>query len=147
MALLPKPFPKWADTPYGGDPGAWAEAKAQCMRTLAGWAASRRYGFYSDLVKEVTAVPWPEGAFTHRGAQVGTLLGQLVLDQLDPLEDRPIISALVVSKEANLPSAGFWKLCSDLGVYVPDSDESRVQFWLQEIARCWEWYGGLAGPK
>jgi len=55
-------------------------------------------------------------------------------------EDRPIISALVVAKEDNLPSKGFWNLCSELGIQVGTSWRDRQAFWVEELDRCFSAY-------
>lgn len=142
MARLPKRRPRWADTIYGGNENSWEEAKAQCRRALRAWAARRHYGYYSDLVKEVTAIHWPEGPHTHEGNQIGYLLGQVVLEELDTQKDRPLISGLVVEKETGRPSHGFWSLCRDLGLAdAISTPRRRDEFWQREVQRCWEVYG------
>ena len=142
MAKQPRPLPRWSGTIYGGDEDAWEEAKAQCRRTLRVWAVRRYYGTYSDLVREVTTIHWSDGPLTHAGNQVAYLLGQLALEELDPKDDRPVISALVVEKERGRPAGGFWNLRRDLGLAdAISTDGRRERFWLDEIQRCWKVYG------
>jgi hypothetical protein len=146
LATLPAVLPRWATKSYGQDDLAWTEAKAQCRRALVDWAAAKEYRYYSDLVPVVSAIAWPEGPYTHSGQQIGTLLGQVSLGELDRQEDRPLISALVVSKEDNLPSGGFWSLLDELGMTVGTSWDARVKFWATEVERCFETYGKQGKP-
>ena len=142
MARYPLMEPKWAHLTEGHEATAWDEAKRQCRGVLCGWAGEGRYGIYSELCRLVTAVPWPEGAFTHGGRQVGTLLGQVSLDELDRTEDRPVMSALVVSSEENMPSEGFWTFVDQtLGIDVGSSTAARLDFWVAEFKRARDFYG------
>ncbi len=52
----------------------------------------------------------------------------------------PLISALVIGKDENMPSSGFWTLCRELGIAVTD----RQLFWLREAKACCEFYGRRA---
>jgi hypothetical protein len=139
--LLPK-TPKWYYTVYRGDEQAWEDAKAQCRRVLYDWASGGKYGFYSDLTPQIKAIPWPDGPHTDEGQQVAFLLGQVAYGELRADEDRPVISALVVLKEDNLPSKGFWDLCAQLGVKVGTSWMDRQAFWIEEVKRCFHTYAG-----
>ena len=142
MARLPRKLPRWYNTIYGGDEDAWEEAKAQCLRTLRACAAKRDVCTYGDLASRVDAITWPDGPHTHEGSQMGYLLGQVSLEQLDIETDRPLISALVVEKDSQRPSHGFWAMCRELGLDEAVSTESRrEEFWLGEIDRCWKVYG------
>ena len=94
---------------------------------------------YTELVQSVTAIPWPEGPHTHHGQQLGRLLGQVAISELDTQEDRPLISALVIGKADNQPAEGFWKLLDDLG--VRSGRASRDEYWVKELRRCYEMYG------
>jgi hypothetical protein len=86
MAKRPRILPPWATAQYGGYGVDWDEAVAQCRMVLYDWAAKKKTGFYSELVPYVTAIPWPEGAYTHDGSQMGHLLGRVVIDELDSKE-------------------------------------------------------------
>jgi hypothetical protein len=140
MARRPVVLPKWATHPYGGDDLAWQEAVRQCRQALLTWAREGQPHYYSELVPLVSAIPWPEGAHTHEGQQLGYLLGQVSLEELDPDEDRPLLSAMVIGRETNMPSGGFWALLQELGVKVGPSWEQRQEFWLRELRRCAETY-------
>src|SRR5687768_5699720 len=108
MARYPPQPKEWATKAYGSDSDAWDEAKRQCRTAILEWAAQERTGTYTDLTKRVTAIEWPEGAYTHHGHQMGYLLGQVSLDELDKVEDRPVLSALVIGQQEGMPSGGFW---------------------------------------
>jgi hypothetical protein len=141
MARLPRPLPRWNDTIYGGDEDAWEEAKSQCAHALRAWAAAGRYGTYTDLTQRVRAIDWPDGPHTHEGNQMGYLLGQVSIAELDATTDRPLLSALVVEKESGRPSHGFWSFCRDLGLAdVVSTEARRDEFWLGEVQRCWDMY-------
>lgn len=135
----PKP---WVDTIYG-DKRAWNEAKAQCRDTLLGWAAEARYGSYSELIRHVTAIEWPDGAHTHGGRQVGMLLGQVSLEELDEIEDRPRLSSLVVGQDDDMPSGGYWNLLEELGIEVPKAADDRAVLWAQELGHVFDHFGSM----
>lgn len=143
MAKLPAVLPGWVSTVYRGDSIAWEDAKKQCRTVLHEWAAVKEARPYSDLSRRVTAIPWPDGPHTDEGSQMGFLLGQVSLAELDRLEDRPLISALVIEKDRNMPSHGFWNLCEELGLGIGPTAPmaAREAFWLLEVRRCFEAYG------
>ena len=147
MARLPQPLPTWAGTDYLGDTMAWAGAKRQCRMTLCEWARSGDPHTYTELTQRVTAITWPEGAHTHEGGQLGFLLGQVSLEELDPEEDRPLLSAMVIDKMDNMPSGGFWALCEELEIPVGKSRDARERFWLTEVAACHATYGAPRAQK
>src|SRR5262249_45374371 len=126
---------------YGNDDGAWDEAKRECRSVLHEWCARREPHPYVDLIHRVTAIPWPPG--DHSSGQLGYLLGQVSLEELDPKEDRPVISSVVIASGKNEPSHGYWAFVEDeLGIRVPIG--RREVFWLNELTRCFEVYGNGA---
>jgi hypothetical protein len=152
MALRPEVVPQWVGKQYGQHGPSWDEAVRQCRAALLAWAASREAHTYSELVPLVLAIDWPDGPHTHEGQQMGYLLGQVSFDELDLVEDHPLLSALVISKEENMPSGGFWSFLAELGVSVGPSPDQRMVFWLKELNRCFDFYGSrpthgvLTGP-
>jgi hypothetical protein len=86
-------------------------------------------------------------AHTDEGSQVGFLLGQVSLEELSHVDDRPIISALVIDKVNSMPSGGFWTLCTELGLEVGKSDLDRLQFWSAEFDACCLVYGGRSAAR
>jgi hypothetical protein len=142
MAIRPPVTPKWATSCYGNDDLAWEEAKRQCRDALRELCARREPHAYSDLIARVTAIPWPPG--NHSSGQLGYLLGQVSLEELDPTEDRPVISSVVASGKYK-PSHGYWAFVEeDLGIRVPAA--GREAFWLEEMDRCFEVYGRGVRP-
>lgn len=147
MAKYPEDLGPWATRPYGAV-GDWDEAKRQCRDALHDWAAAGRYGTYSELVRRVTAIEWPEGAYTHHGKQMGVLLGQVSVEELVRDEDRPVLSALVIGQDEGMPTAGFWKFLRDnLHESVPMSDLDRVAYWAKEFKAACQFYGGRTSPS
>jgi hypothetical protein len=145
MARYPKATPKWSQRPYGGYGDAWDEAKDQCRAVLYDLASRGDPTTYSDLVPAVTAIPWPDGAFTHSGRQMGTLLGQLSLDELVRNEDRPVLSSLVIGKLEGMPSGGYWTFIrEELGISVPKDDLAMLEFWQAEFKAACSYYGPKA---
>jgi hypothetical protein len=137
MAIRPPVTPKWATSCYGNDDLAWEEAKRQCRDALHEWCARKESHTYSDLIARATAIPWPPG--DHSSGQLGYLLGQVSLEELDSTEDRPVISSIVRSGK-NKPSPGYWAfVAEDLGICVPAA--GRDAFWASEMTRCFEVYG------
>ena len=146
MARYPSEVGSWATKSYGEDTIAWEEAKDQCRTALYQWAASGRYGTYTELTAQVIAIDWPEGAYTHHGHQMGYLLGQVSLEELDEREERPVLSSLVIGQEEGMPSRGFWTFVQDeLGITVPKTDMGRMEFWVDEFQAACRYFAPKAG--
>lgn len=145
MARYPTKPGAWASRPYGPDEDAWEEAKAQCRAALYEWAAAGSPRSYTDLTKRVTAIEWPEGAFTNHGQQMGWLLGQVSLEELVRTEDRPVLSSLVIGQEEGMPTGGYWTFLRDeLAADVPASDLARLELWYTEWKAACAYYGRRA---
>jgi len=141
MARYPIKTPTWAIKPYG-DEGAWELAKRECRTVLLEWAAAEYAGTYTELSKRVTAIDWPEGAYTHHGQQMGMLLGQVSMEELVRTEDRPVLSSLVIGQDEGMPSAGYWKFMDEeLGIAVPTGDVARLEFWVRQFKDACAFYG------
>jgi hypothetical protein len=54
------------------------------------------------------------------------------INQLEVADDRPMITALVILKNENIPGEGFFKCAIGLGKYDGSDDDS---FWAQEVER------------
>ena len=136
MARRPKQMPPWVDHVYRGDEQAWEDAKRECRTMLYAGAAAGRPVEYQALTKElerrVPALRWDHGPGTDYGSQLGYLLGQVAMEELQPDEDRPVISALAVGSD-NKPGTGFWDLCSGLGLSIGGSEAARYEFWVKEM--------------
>ena len=78
----------------------------------------------------------------HFGAQVGKVLGRISEDEV--AAGRPMISAIVVSKDDMLPGRGFFKLGQELQQVQPGEDE--IAFAIRQIKRVREyWSTGGSG--
>lgn len=143
MAKKPAEGLAWDGQQYADYGAQWDEAVRHCRSVLHDWARERKTGTYTELANVVREIDWPEGAYTHRGSQMGYLLGQASLDELDVDDDRPVISALVYGAEDNLPSHGFWSFLDELGVSVAPTEDARLTFWSREVDRCHKVYGSL----
>jgi len=142
MAIRPRAIPRWATSSYGNDDVAWDEAKQECRTVLHEWCDRKEPHSYIELIARVRSIPWPPG--DHSGGQLGYLLGQVSLEELDSTEDRPVLSSVVIASGKNEPSHGYWAFIEDdLGIRVPVAQ--REAFWLRELARCFETYGQGVG--
>lgn len=64
-----------------------------------------------------------------------------MLDEINQFEyenNRPMISALVISQEENRPGSGFWACASGLGKFIEGSDKDR--FWSEELRSVWDYW-------
>jgi len=68
------------------------------------------------------------------GTPFAALLGQINVIEHDL--GRPLISAVVVSKEERQPGVGFWNIAKELGIEVGESENQRVAFWLDSLQEC-----------
>jgi hypothetical protein len=130
----------WFERPYGrNSDGAWEEARDQCRTLLKEWAKRHPpyFGTYKEVAEHVIAVPWPEGdAF--RG-QIGWLLGQVSFEEAR--RGKPLLSALVVNADTRKPGSGLFDLARDeLGLNVGRSEREEDSFWLEEAARCRQYW-------
>jgi hypothetical protein len=72
----------------------------------------------------------------HFGALVGKVLGQISEDEV--AAGRPMISAMVVSRDDMLPGKGFFKLGQELHQVDPGEDE--IAFAIRQIRRVHEYW-------
>lgn len=64
----------------------------------------------------------------------------LKLDEVNRIEHaakRPLISAVVIGKENNMPGAGFFVCARELGVYAGKDD---LAFWVSELKRVHDYW-------
>jgi hypothetical protein len=67
---------------------------------------------------------------------------QMSIAEHSPIEDRPVISALVIGADEGMPSGGFWIFVrEELGLPVGTADEDKLRFWVAEFKSACAFYG------
>ena len=69
-----------------------------------------------------------------------------ILDEISRIEHangNPLLSAVVILKEENIPGQGFFTLAQSLGLCDGNPD-SELEFWIQELRRVHEHWGSQA---
>jgi hypothetical protein len=131
--------PEWATREYGGYGAPWWEAVNQCQGALVQWARLGKIETYTQLANRVTAIPWPEGAHTHQGSQIGRLRGTAAVEEW--AAGRPLLSAIVVSADTQQPSYGFYDLAMQLGDLPRGaSPERQERYWIEQVQGCFTEY-------
>ena len=137
MSSHKKP-PKWYGQGYG-DLAGWDRAVNQCRALLVERARLGITATYSEVAQTADAIPWPEGAHTHEGRQIGYLLGEVSVGEW--LQDRPLLSAIVVYADRPVPGEGFHNLAEELGFLPVRNKETEEVFWGQEREKCFRCWG------
>ncbi len=73
----------------------------------------------------------------YMGSEVGKVVEEISI--VEALNRRPMLNAVVVTKETGLPGKGFFELAMRLGKLAPQDDEK--DFWereLQEVYNTWK---------
>jgi hypothetical protein len=132
--------PKWYGRPYGQySQQAWDVAIGKTREILAAWARRSHVGTYGAFVNELGMLDWSEGPYQNHGQQVGKLLGDASVEEW--LEDRPLLSALVISQEEGKPGSGFDGLCEELlDLVIGDSQDASLRVWTEEVRRCHDYW-------
>ena len=81
--------------------------------------------YYSDLVAQINAIHLDLGTEKDRAA-LGRLLGEISKESDE--EGKGMLSALAVSKDAYMPTYGFFNLAKELGYEIGD----RTEFWIAQ---------------
>ena len=71
----------------------------------------------------------------HFGALVGRLLDDV--NRAEQAAGRPLLSAVVIGKDSNLPGAGFFECARDLRLYSGNDD---LAYWMQELKRVHDYW-------
>jgi hypothetical protein len=129
--------PRWYGQGYANLAG-WDHAVKQCRDLLETWARRGYVGTYSEVARAVTAIPWPDGPHTHEGSQIGMLLGEVAVSEW--LQDRPLLSAIVVQAGTGVPGRGFYKLAHELGLLSTRNEDFDQIFWAKERDRCLKYW-------
>lgn len=75
---------------------------------------------------------------TYDATQWGSLLGHLSTVENDA--GRPLLSVIVVNKQDNLPSGGFWDMAQNVGRYGGLTPEDRVAFAINEMKNVYRYW-------
>ena len=110
-------------TIFGFERDCWERAKEQMQDALICNAREEQPIYYSDLVAKVDAIQLDLGTDKDRGA-LGRLLGE-ISKETDG-EGKGMLSAVAVSKDAYMPTYGFFNLAKELGYEVGD----KTEFWI-----------------
>ena len=98
------------------------------------------------VYEEIIKVAQDEDVITYselasRTGNTPTGIGPTILDGINRIENnegRPLLSAVVVNKNRNIPGDGFFDLAKSLG--LQSSGEDNVKFWLKEIHRVYNYW-------
>lgn len=97
-------------------------------------ARAGKFVYYSELGK-LLGIDMDN---PHFAVQIGHILGRISEDEV--ADGRPMLSAIVVSKDTMLPGKGFFTLGQQLHRAQPDDDE--MSFAVREIKRTHEFWAG-----
>jgi hypothetical protein len=122
------------ESTHGHRPEVWARAKGEVRATLAETARRRGLISYTDLVRNVVAIPFPSGA---RSDSLFYLLGQVMKEEHDA--GRPPLAAVAVRKREDTPGKGFYVAAKELG--IGDGTEN-VELWVKELAKVHAFHSG-----
>ena len=81
--------------------------------------------YYSDLAAQISAIRLDLGTEKDRAA-LGRLLGEISKETDE--EGKGMLSAMAVSKDAFMPTYGFFNLAKELGYEVDD----KTEFWIEQ---------------
>lgn len=71
----------------------------------------------------------------HFGTHVGRLLDDI--NHAEVAAQRPLLSAVVIRKDANIPGAGFFTCARNLMLYAGNDD---LAYWLEELRRVHDYW-------
>jgi hypothetical protein len=102
-------------------------AKEECKKILINCATSKRKPIaYKALALALISIDYPfdDDPLMHA---LACMVGELSIEEF--LQNRALISAMVVNKEHGTPGRGFFTLARDLGLTIVDEDV----FWGNEM--------------
>lgn len=105
---------------------------------LVGAARAGEFVHYAELAKVLGI----DIETAHFGVHVGKVLGQISEDEI--AAGRPMLSAIVVSRDTMLPGHGFFRLGHELKQVLSGEDETT--FAIRQIKRVHE-YGRLLSER
>jgi hypothetical protein len=133
---MPIDIDAFLDKTYGFPEAEWIATRSWLTKKLGAVAATGNTTSYGVLCNEIAKAGLLR--LEPHGQPLAGLLGQINVIEHDA--DRPLISAVVVSKDGGEPGVGFWNIARDLGIEFGDSVDEREAFWLESLKACFEYY-------
>ena len=97
-------------------------------------ARARDTVFYSEIAPTVGI----DTGNPNFAALVGHILDEV--NRVEFAQGRPLLSAIVISKENNMPGRGFFECARDLGRYSGKGDLEHLGFWVEELRRVHDYW-------
>jgi hypothetical protein len=97
-------------------------------------ARARGTVFYSELA----AIVGIDTENPHFGALVGRILDEV--NRIEFREGRPMLSAIVILKDGNMPGRGFFECARELRRYSGKGDLDDLGFWVEELRRVHDYW-------
>lgn len=118
----------------------YEEEKRVIRSILIDCAKRKGFIYYSDLVAKIKE-KMPTNLH-ERDNRLFNLLGEISREEhkADSQQPRPMLSAVVIGKNDNLPGRGFFTLAGELGKYHGTNEVDRQHFWNEEVARVHDWW-------
>ncbi|ADJ26548.1 conserved hypothetical protein [Dehalogenimonas lykanthroporepellens BL-DC-9] len=74
--------------------------------------------------------------------KIAHILDQINIHEREVVPNRPMLSAVVILKDDNMPGSGFFNCAEGLGKFNGDTDDKkRTIFWSQELKRVYDYWG------
>ena len=103
---------------------------------IAAWMLGYLTGLASSGAKPITYSDFTEalGKGIRSDADVGALGRYLdVICELEAEEDRPMLTALLISKDTGRPGEGFYDMARKLNKYAGTTEQDDIDFFKQEL--------------
>lgn len=94
-------------------------------------ARSGQIAYYSDVAPLVNL----DMSQPPDREEIGRLLGEI--SESEHRQDRPLLSAVIISREGNRPGDGFFTLARSLRLH-PGGDDTA--YWIAEVQRVWDYW-------
>jgi hypothetical protein len=129
---------QFIQTTYKFPEVAWLSAREWLTHRLRQVAHDQGTTYYGDLCAEMKRV----GVISlePHGTPLAGLLGQINVVEND--QNRPLLSAVVLSKETGAPGVGFWNISEQMGIDVGRTTDERERFWLESLRACHDYWKG-----
>lgn len=103
----------------------------QIYRTLIDVARSGRYTTYAEIAP-LAGLDMPLQADR---TEIGRILGEI--STFEHSQGRPLLSAVVIHSDNNMPGEGFFRLARQLNLHTGTDD---LQFFIQELRKVHEYW-------